>query len=55
MEQQQGVINNATNKLNVELIATFYDVNNVTLGSDSTFTNHTTLEEGQSAPFDLIQ
>jgi hypothetical protein len=35
----------------VELIATFYNINNQTLGNKNTFTEPTTLQPGQAAPF----
>ena len=38
----------------VEITATFYDSNNRVIGTDFTFTNPSTLEPGQIAPFDLI-
>ena len=38
----------------VKLTATFYDADNGTLGSDIAFTDPTTLEPGQSAPFKMI-
>lgn len=37
----------------VEVIATFYDATNSTLGSDNTFTDPTDLDPGQSAPFEM--
>ena len=37
----------------VKLTATFYDANNKTLGSDSAYTDPTTLEPGQSGPFKM--
>jgi hypothetical protein len=38
----------------VEITATFYDSNNRMIGTDFTFTNPSTLQPGQIAPFDLI-
>jgi hypothetical protein len=38
----------------VEITATFYDYNNRVIGTDFTFTNPSTLQPGQIAPFDLI-
>lgn len=38
----------------VEVIATFYDANNMVLGTDFTFTSPSTLQPGQRAPFDII-
>ena len=38
----------------VELTATFYDTDNRVIGTDFTFTNPSTLQPGQIAPFDLI-
>jgi hypothetical protein len=35
----------------VELIATFYNVNNQTVGNENTFTKPSTLQPGQAAPF----
>jgi hypothetical protein len=37
----------------VELIATFYNINNQTVGNENTFTNPTTLQPGQAAPFKM--
>jgi hypothetical protein len=37
----------------VEIIATFYDATNSTLGSDFTFTDPSDLDPGQSAPFEM--
>ncbi len=37
----------------VELIATFYDINNKTVGNQYTFTEPTTLQPGQAAPFTM--
>ena len=46
--------NNGTKSLDfVEVTATFYDATNSILGSDHTFTQPTTLEPGQTAPFKL--
>ncbi|MGB8034610.1 MAG: FxLYD domain-containing protein, partial [Nitrososphaeraceae archaeon] len=46
--------NNGTNTANfVELIATFYDTNNQTLGNKNTFTEPTTLQPKQAAPFTM--
>ena len=38
----------------VEITATFYDSNNRVIGTDFTFTNPSTLQPGQIAPFDMI-
>lgn len=38
----------------VEITATFYDANNRVIGTDFTFTNPSTLQPGQRAPFDMI-
>ena len=46
--------NNGTNTANfVELIATFYDTSNQTLGNKNTFTEPTTLQPKQAAPFSM--
>jgi Prolyl oligopeptidase family len=46
--------NNGTNTANfVELIATFYDTSNQTLGNKNTFTEPTTLQPKQAAPFTM--
>jgi hypothetical protein len=46
--------NNGTNTSNfVELIATFYDTSNQTLGNKNTFTEPTTLQPKQAAPFTM--
>jgi hypothetical protein len=37
----------------VKLTATFYDANNRTLGSEVAFTDPTTLDPGQSGPFNM--
>ena len=37
----------------VKLIATFYDINNQTVGNQYTFTDPATLEPGQAAPFTM--
>jgi hypothetical protein len=37
----------------VKLIATFYNINNVVLGSDFTYTNPDTIEAGQSASYTI--
>jgi hypothetical protein len=37
----------------VEITATFYDSNNRVIGTDFTFTNPSTLQPGQRAPFDI--
>jgi hypothetical protein len=37
----------------VELIATFYNVNNQTVGNENTFTKPSTLQPGQAAPFTM--
>ena len=38
----------------VEITATFYDSNNRVIGTDFAFTNPSTLQPGQMAPFDMI-
>jgi hypothetical protein len=35
------------------VIGTFYDANHRVIATDNTFTNPTTLEAGETAPFDL--
>jgi hypothetical protein len=46
--------NRGTNTANfVELIATFYNINNQTVGNENTFTNPSTLQPGQAAPFTM--
>ena len=46
--------NNDTDAANfVKITATFYDANNKTLGSEMAFTDPTTLDPGQSAPFKM--
>jgi hypothetical protein len=37
----------------VKVIATFYNINNVVLGSDFTYTNPDTIEAGQSAYYTI--
>jgi hypothetical protein len=37
----------------VELIATFYNINNQTVGNENTFTKPSTLQAGQAAPFTM--
>ena len=37
----------------VELIATFYNVDNKTIGNENTFTKPSTLQPGQAAPFTM--
>ncbi len=37
----------------VELIATFYNMNNQTIGNENTFTKPPTLQPGQAAPFTM--
>jgi hypothetical protein len=37
----------------VELIATFYNINNQTVGNENTFTKPSTLQPGQAAPFTM--
>ena len=37
----------------VELISTFYNLNNQTLGNKNTFTKPSTLQPGQAAPFTM--
>ncbi len=37
----------------VELISTFYNINNQTLGNKNTFTKPSTLQSGQAAPFTM--
>jgi hypothetical protein len=37
----------------VELIATFYNINNQTVGNEDTFTTPPTLQPGQAAPFTM--
>ena len=38
----------------VELIATFYNINNQTVGNENTFTKPSTLQSGQAAPFTMF-
>jgi hypothetical protein len=46
--------NRGTNTANfVELIATFYNINNQTVGNENTFTKPTILQPGQAAPFTM--
>jgi hypothetical protein len=46
--------NRGTNTANfVELIATFYNINNQTVGNGDTFTKPSTLQPGQAAPFTM--
>jgi hypothetical protein len=46
--------NRGTNTANfVELIATFYNINNQTIGNENTFTKPSTLQPGQAAPFTM--
>jgi hypothetical protein len=46
--------NRGTNTANfVELIATFYNINNQTVGNENTFTKPPTLQPGQAAPFTM--
>jgi hypothetical protein len=46
--------NRGTNTANfVELIATFYNINNQTVGNENTFTKPSTLQPGQAAPFTM--
>ena len=46
--------NRGTNTANfVELIATFYNINNQTVGNENTFTNPSALQPGQAAPFTM--
>ena len=46
--------NRGTNIANfVELIATFYNINNQTVGNENTFTKPSTLQPGQAAPFTM--
>jgi hypothetical protein len=48
------VKNRGTNTANfVELIATFYNINNQTVGNENTFTKPSTLQPGQAAPFTM--
>jgi hypothetical protein len=37
----------------VELIATFYNINNQTIGNENTFTKPSTLQPGQAVPFTM--
>jgi hypothetical protein len=37
----------------VELISTFYNINNQTIGNKNTFTKPSTLQPGQAAPFTM--
>jgi hypothetical protein len=37
----------------VELISTFYNINNQTVGNENTFTKPSTLQLGQAAPFKM--
>jgi hypothetical protein len=47
--------NRGTNTANfVELIATFYNINNQTVGNENTFTKPPTLQPGQAAPFTMF-
>jgi hypothetical protein len=46
--------NRGTNTANfVELISTFYNINNQTVGNENTFTKPSTLQPGQAAPFTM--
>jgi hypothetical protein len=46
--------NRGTNTANfVELIVTFYNINNKTVGNENTFTKPSTLQPGQAAPFTI--
>jgi hypothetical protein len=46
--------NRGTNIANfVELIATFYNINNQTVDNENTFTKPSTLQPGQAAPFTM--
>jgi hypothetical protein len=46
--------NRGTNTANfVELIATFYNINNQTVGNENTFTKPSILQPGQAAPFTM--
>ncbi|PWU82400.1 MAG: hypothetical protein DLM72_02005 [Candidatus Nitrosopolaris wilkensis] len=38
----------------MEIIATFYNSQNLVIGTDNTFTNPSTVSPGQANPFDLI-
>jgi hypothetical protein len=49
------VKNNGTQIVDfVQVITTFYDANNITLGNDMTYTNPSNLQPGQSAPFSVF-
>jgi hypothetical protein len=49
------VKNNGTQSIDVvQVITTFYDANNMTLGNDITYSNPSTLQPGQSAPFSIF-
>ena len=37
----------------VELISTFYNINNQTVGNENTFTKPSILQQGQAAPFTM--
>jgi hypothetical protein len=46
--------NRGTNTANfVQLIATFYNINNETVGNENTSTKPSTLQPGQAAPFTM--